>query len=101
MSQLTLAGAFFGSFHNLAALACAERYVSFDYIQHQTQVDVDTLRFVLHDLKTAGLVQVKKGHGEMYKTKHFTSKNEIKRLPWQNPPSKPQLALAYQLAGVA
>ena len=101
MSQLTLAGAFFGAFHNLAALACAERYATFDYIQHQTQVDVDTLRFVLHDLKTAGLVRVKKGHGEMYKIKHFTSKDEIKRLPWQIPPSEAQLALAFKLAGVA
>ena len=99
-AMLTLAGAFLGPFHNLAALACAENYRAFDYIQHQTQIDRDTLRFVLHDLKQTGLVSTKVAHGEMYKLKTLSSEADIRRLQWAAPPSEDQLRTACKLAGV-
>ena len=100
MALLTLAGAFLGPFHNLVALACAEKYRTFDYIQHQTQISRDTLRFVLHDLKRTGLVSTKVVHGEMYKSKTFRTESDITRIRWAVPPSKDQLRTACELAGV-
>jgi hypothetical protein len=101
MAALTLAGAFFGPYHNLAALACTKNYVTFDYIQHETQIDRDTLRFVLFDLKRSGLVLCKHVHGEMYKSALFETQSELKRLPWTKPPSAAQLHTAIRLARIA
>ena len=101
MALLTLAGAFFGPFHNLASLACAEQFSSFDSIQEQTKIDRDTLRFVLCDLKRTGLVRTKWVHGEMYKAVIFSTIDDVKRLPWPSKPSDLQLSSACRLAGVA
>ena len=77
--MLTVAGAVFGPLHNLVSL-CIDTWRSAEVISDMTRLPIETVWFVLFDLKRIGILEERVLNGDEYQLKwnrsqHFFDAN--------------------------